>query len=104
MPAPQAPAPLQTKRPKAEQAALEEQVPLFSEKWAAIVRPVTCIFFVLLGLAILIPFVFIWYFEGNKERLELVMDWAKTILPPLTGFGGAVIGYYFGIRAVGHNS
>jgi len=43
----------------------------------------------LIALVMLLPFIF-------KTDVDAMFDWAKTILPPAIGFGGAVVGYYFG--------
>ena len=67
-----------------------------SPDWAKIAWPVTRAFLALIAAVMLVPFIFVGFFQGDKGKLETVMDWAKTILPPVTGFGGAVIGYYFG--------
>ena len=33
------------------------------------------------------------------QRSKDLLDWAKTILPSVVGFGSAMIGYYFGTRS-----
>jgi hypothetical protein len=72
-----------------------------------------------------IPFFMIWYFAAQvhislpagikpeqvvavvtaarsavaAQDIKEMLDWAKTVLPPLIGFGSAIIAYYFGIRS-----
>ncbi len=44
----------------------------------------------------LLPFFVVMFAESDKA--EIALDWAKTVLPPVVGFGGAVVGFYFGTR------
>ena len=44
----------------------------------------------------LLPFLIITIVD--KDTAASVIDWAKTVLPPVVGFGGALVGYYFGTR------
>lgn len=48
-----------------------------------------------------IPFVLIGNLEAPEglDRVSKTIEWAHTILPPLVGFVGAVVGYYFGTRS-----
>jgi hypothetical protein len=55
----------------------------------------------------LIPFVVIALLAGVgrlTDPIDPMLDWAKTILPPLVGFGGAIVGYYFGTRGSGKSN
>ncbi len=42
------------------------------------------------------PFFILMCVDGATG--EKIIDWAKTVLPPVVGFGGALVGYYFGTR------
>lgn len=76
-----------------------------SELWARIAGPFAWAIFVLLGVVIVIPFYLLWLQGGTgKERMDAILDWAKTVLPPAVGFGSAVAGYYFGTRLTGSSS
>lgn len=68
--------------------------------WAGIVRPFTWFLFVLLAAAMALPFLLIGFLDTatGTDRVEKAVEWAHTILPPLVGFVGAVVGYYFGTR------
>jgi hypothetical protein len=66
-------------------------------EWANIAKPFTWFILGLIAAVMLLPFAF------NPMTKEM-MDWAKTILPPAIGFGGAIIGYYFGTSASGGSS
>jgi hypothetical protein len=37
----------------------------------------------------------------QAQQVKDMLDWAKTILPSIVGFGTAIIAYYFGIRSAG---
>ena len=50
----------------------------------------------MIGLVILLPFLIV--FTCDQEKARNVLDWSKTVLPPVVGFGGALVGYYFGTR------
>ena len=50
----------------------------------------------LIAAVMLLPFLIIVLAE--KEKAGNAIDWAKTVLPPVVGFGGALVGYYFGTR------
>jgi hypothetical protein len=70
----------------------------YSEWWAGNVRPVAFFLFILLALVMMVPFVILAAFPPKEGVATQAMDWGKTVLPPLTGFVGAVVGYYFGTR------
>ena len=44
----------------------------------------------------LLPFFLVLWVNDGKE--DKILDWGKTVLPPVVGFGGALVGYYFGTR------
>jgi hypothetical protein len=47
----------------------------------------------------LVPFGLIPFMDQSDDAVEHVIGWANTVLPPVVGFGGAIVGYYFGSRA-----
>lgn len=67
-----------------------------SEVWAKVAKPFAQFVFLLVGLVIVVPFVLLCVTRVDREAL---LDWAKTVLPPVVGFGSAVVGYYFGTRS-----
>jgi hypothetical protein len=78
-----------------------------SPAWAEIVRPIANHLLALLSAIMLIPFVVIALLAGVgrlTDPIDPMLDWAKTILPPLVGFGGAIVGYYFGTRGSGKSN
>ena len=72
------------------------EVSPYSPEWAKTVKPVALILLGLIALVMLLPFLIIVMAEENKA--DNALDWAKTVLPPVVGFGGALVGYYFGTR------
>ena len=68
----------------------------YSPQWARIVKPIALSLLAIIAAVILLPFFIISW--GEKCRADDVLDWAKSVLPPVVGFGGALIGYYFGSR------
>lgn len=79
---------------------LEQSVGQWSQTWAKVVKPFTWFIFCLLATAMAVPFLLISALPVGEgvDRLGKIVEWAHTILPPLVGFGGAVVGYYFGTR------
>ncbi len=102
----------------------------YSLIWAKVVWPITRSLLLLLAVVMLVPFVFVLWLTPTQvkvtvpkgtpdqqvaaivqavaqdratKRLEMVLDWAKTILPSAVGFGSAMVGYYFGTRAAQPN-
>lgn len=73
----------------------------YSPQWARIAKPIALSFLAIIATVILLPFLIISW--GDKCRTDDVLDWAKSVLPPVVGFGGALVGYYFGSRH-GHPS
>jgi hypothetical protein len=77
-----------------------------SGEWAKIATPFTWFVFSLIAAVMLVPFlllIFVWWrvkilSATDSTLLTTTFDWAKTILAPVVGFGGSVIGYYFGTR------
>lgn len=67
-----------------------------SPEWAKIIWPITRILLSLIAVVMLLPFFVVMFAE--KDKADIALDWAKTVLPPVVGFGGAVVGYYFGTR------
>ena len=68
----------------------------YSPQWAKIVRPVGILLMCLIAAVMLLPFFLIlWVSEGKQEN---ILTWGNTVLPPVVGFGGALVGYYFGTR------
>jgi len=76
----------------------DKDVPHHSPRWAGIVKPFTWFVLGLIAVVMLLPFWMLWLLAEESKRLTPMLDWAKTILPSVTGFGGAIIGYYFGTR------
>lgn len=68
----------------------------YSPEWARIIWPITRILLSLIAVVMLLPFFVVMFAENDKA--EIALDWAKTVLPPVVGFGGALVGYYFGTR------
>ena len=69
-----------------------------------IIRLFGVIIFTLVGLVILLPFAIVliqvWHCDGScGDKTDKILDWAKTVLAPVVGFGSAVVGYYFGTRS-----
>jgi hypothetical protein len=102
----------------------------YSLIWSKVVWPITRSLLLLLAVVMLVPFVFVLWLTPTQvkvtvpkgtsdqqvaaivqavaqdratKRLEMVLDWAKTILPSAVGFGSAMVGYYFGTRAAQPN-
>ena len=79
--------------------------PPWTPFWATVARPFA--YFVLLLVAAVISMPFIALFvhslrtqqDAARDAVNAqIVDWAKTVLAPVIGFGSAVIGYYFGAR------
>ena len=68
----------------------------YSPQWAKIVRPVGILLLCLIAAVMLLPFFLVLWVNDGKE--DKILDWGKTVLPPVVGFGGALVGYYFGTR------
>ena len=121
--APQAEPVLDLRGERPDQAGLD-RIDQYSLRWARVVGPISWGVLILLFLLMLIPFWMIGYFSaqvhisipaGSKpeevaaivkaataattsQDVRDTLDWAKTVLPSLVGFGSAIIAYYFGIR------
>jgi hypothetical protein len=70
----------------------QQELPPRTSEWAKIARPFTFFILWLIAAVMLLPFLWFLVPRDNTDML----DWAKTILAPVIGFGGAVVGYYFG--------
>ena len=68
-------------------------LPLHSREWARHVQPIALSLLGLIALVILLPFLII--LTSDQEKARNALDWSKTVLPPVVGFGGALVGYYF---------
>ena len=90
---------LNLKEPEPGEFIEGRAIPHHSGEWARIVGPFTWFVLSLIALVMLLPFSMLWLISWR--RVPLMLDWAKTILPSATGFGGAIIGYYFGTRGDG---
>lgn len=77
-----------------------EEIPPNTRLWAEIARPFSFLVMGLVGATVLLPLVGLYRLPGATvaERTAALLDWSKTILSPVIGFGSAVIGYYFGTR------
>lgn len=73
------------------------EAPPYSPEWAKIILPIAMILLGLIATVMLLPFLIIVMVE-KELQVDRTLDWAKTVLPPVVGFGGALIGYYFGTR------
>ena len=71
-------------------------LPLHSREWARHVQPIALSLLGMIALVILLPFLII--LTSDQEKARNALDWSKTVLPPVVGFGGALVGYYFGTR------
>lgn len=85
------------KDPPKDQSVELKPLPLHSREWARHVRPIALSLLGLIGLVILLPFLII--LKSDQEKALNALDWSKTVLPPVVGFGGALVGYYFGTRS-----
>lgn len=86
---------LSGKAPARDRFEIEEVSP-YSRQWAKTVKPIAQVFLAIIAAVILLPFFIISC--GDTCRADDVLDWAKSVLPPVVGFGGALVGYYFGSR------
>jgi|GEM_PF-2696561 len=88
-----APQPLDLTKPKPGGGTVSQhELPPRTSEWAKIARPFTFFILWLITAVMLLPF--LWFFFQHDD--SDMLDWAKTILAPVIGFGGAVVGYYFG--------
>lgn len=78
-------------KPQPGAGTVQEIAPRTSE-WATIAKPFTYFLLCLIAAVMLLPFAWFLFQHDDTDML----DWAKTILAPVIGFGGAVVGYYFG--------
>ncbi len=99
-------APLDLRGPKTKDGLiLGESGPPWTPTWATIARPFAYFVLFLVAAVIFVPFLalFVQALRSAKDAAEgvvtgQIIDWAKTVLAPVVGFGSAVIGYYFGAR------
>lgn len=100
----QAPPPLDLRGPDPTESPTQlrtvdlRELPPYSAEWAEIVRPIAVGLLCLIGAVVLVPFLIVVCVSNDTGKLTL--DWAKTVLPPVVGFGGALVGYYFGTRGI----
>ena len=94
--------PLDLSSPGAGGTAKGKEVPLHSGEWANVVKPFSLFVLSLIASVIVIPFVFFLLPYPRGTYMTQALDWAKTVLAPVIGFGGAVVGYYFGARSSGN--
>ena len=87
---------LDLRKPEEGYGAEVREIPPYSAEWAKIVKPVALSLLGLIAAVMLLPFLIVVCVQ--EETGEQVLDWAKTVLPPVVGFGGALVGYYFGTR------
>jgi hypothetical protein len=85
---------------KQQQQVKFSPVDQYSERWAAIVRPLTLGIFLLLAAVVVGPFLLLFAGLGSPA-LDKGLDWAKTVLAPIVGFASAAVGYYYGTRQIG---
>jgi ABC-type glycerol-3-phosphate transport system permease component len=79
--------------------------PPWTPVWAGIARPFAYFILFLVAAVISVPFLalFVQALRSQQDAARetingQIVDWAKTVLAPVIGFGSAVIGYYFGAR------
>ncbi len=83
--------PVDRSKPAGGLVTQQELLP-HTPEWAGIAKPFTYFILILIAAVMLLPFA---WFAWDKTSTNM-LDWAKTVLPPAIGFGGAVVGYYFG--------
>lgn len=98
---PSGPEPLDLSKPGKEQRPSLERADAYSPFWVSTVWPIARSLLALIAAAMLVPFLMIALLDSSEEAIEPMIDWAKTILAPVVGFGGAIVGYYFGTRSDG---
>jgi hypothetical protein len=92
------------RKPKRADTLSLAEVDHYSETWAGIAKPFAWFVFMLIAVVVVLPFgiVFVDGFrcgDRSSDLVERLLDWAKTVLAPIVGFGSAVVGYYFGTRS-----
>lgn len=93
------PDPIDLRHPAPQKDRIEiQELSPYSSEWARIVKPVALSLLGLIAAVMLLPFLIVVY-VGNGQTGDQIIDWAKTVLPPVVGFGGALVGYYFGTRS-----
>ena len=80
-------------------------------RWIALARPATAATFgwyicLLTFSVIMLPFFLVMLVHSGDPAAKLkdMMDWAKTVLPPVIGFASALVGYLFGMRTAQPNA
>jgi len=75
-----------------------QEVPPYTTEWAKTAGPFAVFVLCLIAAVIIVPFIFFLLPYPRGVYMTQALDWAKTVLAPVVGFGGAVVGYYFGAR------
>lgn len=75
-----------------------QEVPPYTPEWAKTAQPFAVFVLCLIAAVIIVPFIFFLLPYPRGVYMTQALDWAKTVLAPVVGFGGAVVGYYFGAR------
>ena len=92
---------------KSKKTHLKEISP-FSGAWAEIIKPYTIFIFRIISGVIFIPLLLLGYCAirncGQPDAFKDMIDWAKTVLSPVIGFGASAVGFYFGTRSSNHSS
>jgi len=77
--------------------------PPWTPLWAKVARPFAYFVMVLVAAVVVMPFIALFVHAVRTQQDSVrdvvngqIIDWAKTVLAPVVGFGSAVIGYYFG--------
>ena len=102
MPDPEPKAPTPPQPPSPPDNANE---PPWTPFWATVARPFAYFVLILVAAVISMPFIALFVHalrtqqDAARDAVNAqIIDWAKTVLAPVIGFGSAVIGYYFGAR------
>ncbi|MCK6518924.1 hypothetical protein L6R46_28170 [Myxococcota bacterium] len=77
-----------------------------SVEWLRAIQPFGWYICLLTFSVIMLPFFLVMLVHSGDPAAKLkdMMDWAKTVLPPVIGFASALVGYLFGMRTAQPNS
>ncbi|MEY3213460.1 MAG: hypothetical protein RIT28_3941 [Pseudomonadota bacterium] len=77
-----------------------------SVEWLRAIQPFGWYICLLTFAVIMLPFFLVMLVHSGDPAAKLkdMMDWAKTVLPPVIGFASALVGYLFGMRTAQPNN
>jgi hypothetical protein len=77
-----------------------------SVEWLRAIQPFGWYICLLTFSVIMLPFFLVMLVHSGDPAAKLkdMMDWAKTVLPPVIGFASALVGYLFGMRTAQPNN